>query len=123
MSFSLGLGIIPVMFMVCSCLTILITYMISISNGHNYPYFPTISNTGRKKPEANIFSLFLSISSFLGLVTVIIRYFQFRFISRGVDSDRIVRLNKIALLAGIISTVGASLVAAYQVHFVFKSSW
>lgn len=117
--YSPGLGIFPVLFMVCSILTFLVTYMISVSDGHVYPYFPTISDTGGHKPEQNIFSLFLSISSFLGLIVTLIRYIQFRFICRGIEQSRLTYLNILGLIMGVVATVGAGLVAAFQVILCF----
>lgn len=113
--YSPGLGILPVLFVTCSVLTFLVTYMVAVANGHVYPYFPTISDTGGYKPEQNIFSLFLSISSFLGFVTIIVRYIHFRFVTRGLDQNRISFINILGLVFGIIATVGAGLVAAFQV--------
>eukprot|EP00111_Clytia_hemisphaerica_P015382 TCONS_00045431-protein len=117
--FSVGLGIFPILFCVVSALTFLTTYMIAVSNNHLYPWLPTISDTGGDKPEANIFSLFLSISSFLCLIVTYIRYRQFNFISDGIRgvtyATRFTCCNKASFVTGIVASVGAGIVASFQV--------
>ena len=120
-NYSVGLGIFPILLCFCSSITFLTTYMIAVSNHHVYPWLPTISDTGGQKPEANIFSLFLSISSFLGIIVVFIRYRQFRYIADGMNgltySSRFVSLNKVSFVVGLVAVVGAGVVAAFQVKF------
>ena len=112
-----GLGILPILFTVLTFLTFLLTYMMAVYYGHVYPYFPTISDTGGVKPESNVFGLFLSINSFLAFIVVVIRYVQYRHISEYNEEDhsRLICLNKVALVIGIITCLGATVVASFQV--------
>lgn len=129
--FNPGLGIFPVLFSTLTGLTFIITYIISVSDDDVYPYFPTISDTGGRKPESNVFGLFLSISSFLGFVVVLIRMVQYRHICENNQEDhsKLLLINKVGCVVGAMACFGATLVANYQViifeltnfsHFVIK---
>jgi len=111
------LGVLPLLFSLCSIITIIITYSVSVSNGHVYPWLPAISDTGGIPPESNIFGFCLSACSFFGFVSVIVRYYQYRFISENNEEHRstLVFINKLSVLVGIVSTSGALVVAAFQV--------
>lgn len=111
------LGVVPFLFSICSIVTIIITYSVAVGNGHVYPFFPAISDTGGIPPESSIFGFFLSACAFLGFVSVVIRYYQFRFISEHNEEHRprLECVNKLALVIGVISTAGALVVAAFQV--------
>eukprot|EP00111_Clytia_hemisphaerica_P000628 TCONS_00001795-protein len=110
------LGVMPLLFSLCSIVTFIITYSVAVADGHVYPFLPAISDTGGIKPESNIFGFCLSACSFLGFVSVVIRYYQYRFVSENNEEHRprLVCVNKIALVIGIVSTGGALLVAAFQ---------
>lgn len=117
-NYSVGLGIFPILFCACTSLTFLATYMIAVSNGHIYPWLPTISDTGGQKPEANIFSLFLSIGSFLGFIVFFLRYKQFDYVSNGITglplTAKFNRWNKWSFLVGVLASIGAGIVATFQ---------
>lgn len=110
------LGILPFLFSICSICTIIITYAVSVARDDVYPFFPAISDTGGIPPESNVFGFFLSACAFLGFVSVLIRYYQFRFISENNEEHRarLLCVNKIALILGVISIGGALVVAAFQ---------
>lgn len=114
--FNPGLGIFPVLFSTLTGLTFIITYIISVSDDDVYPYFPTISDTGGRKPESNVFGLFLSISSFLGFVVVLIRMVQYRHICENNQEDhsKLLLINKVGCVVGAMACFGATLVANYQ---------
>lgn len=111
------LGLYPVIFTVCSTVTIIITYSIAVSNGHVYPFFPAISDTGGTKPESNVFGFLLSCCGFLGLIVILIRYYQFRYVSENSEEwyMNLIWHNRIALFFGVVSCLGVLLVAAFQV--------
>ncbi|XP_065669751.1 DNA damage-regulated autophagy modulator protein 1 [Hydra vulgaris] len=111
-----GLGIFPVLFGVCVMLTFIITYTIAVSDGHIYPFFPTISDTGSQKPESNVFGLLLSICSFLGFIVVVIRFIQFNHIleTNELIVSRVLLINKVALFFGVVACFGAVVVANFQ---------
>lgn len=53
----------------------------------------------------------------MGLVTALVRYLQLRHDADWNESDRfvLIRFNKVALVFGIVSSLGASIVANFQV--------
>ena len=116
------LGVLPLLFSLCSIITIIITYSVSVADGDVYPWLPAISDTGGIPPESNIFGFCLSACSFIGLMSVVVRYYQYRFISENNEEHRstIVCVNKLALVVGIVSTSGALVVAAFQVILCVK---
>ena len=87
----------------------------TIRNRHVSPSY--LLFLGGIKPESNIFGFCLSACSFLGFVSVVIRYYQYRFISENNEEHRprLVCVNKMGLVIGIVSTGGALVVAAFQV--------
>ena len=111
------LGFLPTVFVALSSLTVISTYIIAVSYGHVYPLLPTISYTGIKEPEKNIFTLFMGISSFLGAMVVIVRYKQIKFISEYnvQEPNRLSLINKIGVVLGLLSFFGGAIVASFQV--------
>ena len=112
-----GLGFLPIGFAVLSSISIITTYVVAVSMGHVYPAFPTISETGEQEPERNLFSLLLSLSSFVGFITVIVRYKQYKFISEynELEQRKLIKVNKVALALGMVTCAGGAVVAAFQV--------
>ncbi|GIY57078.1 DNA damage-regulated autophagy modulator protein 1 [Caerostris extrusa] len=71
-----------------------------------------VSETGGKFPEAGIFSIFLYLSSILGLTTMLTRYLIIDELNRGIDRT-IDILNRISIVIGFIALMGMVIVAAY----------
>lgn len=118
------LGTLPVVTALFTSLTFIITYIISVYDGHVYPYFPTISNTGGRKPESNIFSVLLSVSSFLMFLVMWIRYIQYKHDSdyNETEHGKLLFANKLSFAVGIVACIGALVVAGFQVCvFVAKA--
>ena len=111
-----GLGILPLLLAVFSSATFVITYVISKVR-NDTSWFPTISDTADHTPESNVFGLLFNFCAVLGLITACVRYLQLRHDADWNERDRnaIIRLNKVALLFGIVSSLGASTVANFQV--------
>ena len=116
------LGTLPVVTAACTSLTFIITYVISVYNHHVYPYFPTISNTGGKKPESNIFSVLLSVCSFLMFLLMWVRYIQYKHVSEYNETEhgKLLFANKLSFAVGIVACIGALVVAGFQVCFCCK---
>ena len=51
----------------------IITYTVSLNNGHIDPVLPFISHTGVKLPESALFTLIHSVSSVTGALIIYIR--------------------------------------------------
>jgi len=111
-----GLGLLPLLLAVLSLATFVITYVISFVR-NDTSWFPTISDTADRRPESNVFGFLFNFCSVVGLVTALVRYLQLRHDADWNESDRfvLIRLNKVALVFGIGSSLGASVVANFQV--------
>ncbi len=114
-----GLGFLPASFASLCGLTVITTYIISVSNGHVNAFFPTMSQTGVTEPESNIFSLFLSLGSFLGFLTICVRYVQFNFVTEYNEQEqrKIIKVNQVGLAIGAVTCIGAAIVASFQVKW------
>lgn len=113
--FSLGLGYLPVFWGFFTCFTFLLCYSIAVANNHIYPFVPAISDTGAQIPESNVFSELFNFSAALVVVNVVVRYLQLRLISTGLDSSDLLlgRLNKLGVVFGVISAIGATIIANF----------
>ena len=118
---SYGLGFLPACFSALCALTIITTYIMAVCAGHVYAFFPTISETGVAEPERNIFSLMLSLGSFLGFLTIAVRYVQYNFIAEYIEQERrkVIIVNRVCLVVGTIVCIGGALVASFQVIVYF----
>ncbi|GFY08425.1 transposable element Tc3 transposase [Trichonephila clavipes] len=70
------------------------------------------NETGGKFPEAGIFSIFLYLSSTIGMSTMLVRFLIVDELNRGIDRT-IDILNKITVVIGFIALIGMVIVAAY----------
>lgn len=111
-----GLGLLPLLLAVLSVATFVITYVISFVR-KDTSWFPTISDTADRRPESNVFGFLFNFCSVVGLVTAFVRYLQLRHDADWNERDRfvLIRLNKVGLAFGIVSSLGASIVANFQV--------
>ena len=71
---SFGLGYLPIMWSVFTLMAFLTSYTMSVLVGHVYPILPSISDTGSKIPEANVFSLLMNVSIILALANYSTRW-------------------------------------------------
>ena len=111
-----GLGLVPLLLALLSLATFVITYVISFLR-NDTSWFPTISDTADRRPESNVFGFLFNFCSVMGLATAFVRYLQLRHDADWNERDRfvLIRLNKVALFLGILSSLGASIVANFQV--------
>ena len=88
----------------------------AVIGGHVYPFLPSISDTGTRIPEANVFSLLMNISIILALANYFTRYFQCQHQARhcGDNREKIFKYNHISLMVALTSLFGALVVANVQ---------
>ncbi|XP_001332583.1 DNA damage-regulated autophagy modulator protein 2 [Danio rerio] len=111
--FQQGLCFLPVALVTWSSATFLISYTTAVVLGHADLLVPYISDTGTEVPERCVFGFMLSISAFLGLGTMYVRYKQVQALISASESG-LQLLNYSGLLMGIFSTVGMCVVANFQ---------
>ena len=113
---SFGLGYLPIMWSVFTLLAFLTSYTMSVLVGHVYPILPSISDTGTKIPEANVFSLLMNVSIILALANYSTRYFQCQHQARhcGENRELIYKYNHISLILALTSILGGLIVANVQ---------
>jgi len=104
------------MWSVFTLLAFLTSYTMSVLVGHVYPILPSISDTGTKIPEANVFSLLMNVSIILALANYSTRYFQCQHQARhcGDSRELIYKYNHISLILALTSILGALIVANVQ---------
>ncbi|XP_042743019.1 DNA damage-regulated autophagy modulator protein 2 isoform X2 [Lagopus leucura] len=93
--FQQGLSFLPVALVVWSAATFVFSYITAIVLHHVDPLVPYISDTGTIPPERCLFGIMLNVSSFL-------------------DKSRIIKLNKIGLMLGLMSCFGLCIIANFQ---------
>lgn len=112
---SFGLGYSPILWAIYTIFTITLCYYVGVSNGHLYPYVPSVSHTGASSPERNIFSMLLEFSAFWAVANIIIRYQQVNLLIKKVVQDLeklLLRLhNKVSLAFGVSSVLGLVVIA------------
>lgn len=109
-----GMSYLPLLLVVLSVATFVVTYIIAILNDDISPEFPYISDTGTKPPESCIFSQFLNICAALCLCTIYVRYKLVEVLGDTVEDAKLRRLNKVGLFLGVLTAFGLSLVANFQ---------
>ena len=112
MDLSLGLGFIPLLWATFTITGVLFCYFYAVIVGDVYPLVPSISNTGTKRPEGDIFAEIMNISSFVCLVIMYIRYVQVKH-RLGAFYDNVERVNIVSLVAGATTVFGITLVANF----------
>ncbi len=115
MDLSPGLGFIPLVWVILTLTGVLFCYFYSVTVGHVYPLVPSISNTGTKRPEGDIFAETMNVSSFVCLVIMYIRYIQvgYRVRSSYENTDNVKRANLVSIIAGATTVFGITLVANF----------
>lgn len=111
-----GLGFVPVALALFSLATFVVTYIISRFR-NDTSWFPAISDTADHSPESNVFGFLFNMCAAVALLTTFIRYLQLRHDADWNERDRqlLIRLNKVAMLFGVLSSLGACIVANFQV--------
>ncbi|KAH9421119.1 DNA damage-regulated autophagy modulator protein 2-like [Dermatophagoides pteronyssinus] len=118
-----NLHFLPLAVFVCLPFTFIISYIIAICLGHVEPVFPYISDTGTHVPESNIFAQALNMVAALVAITIYMRFKHVEQYYRDdltLTSNKIFRLNRLALYFGILSSIGLSVVANFREIELFK---
>ncbi|CAL8242086.1 unnamed protein product [Merluccius merluccius] len=111
--FQQGMCFLPASLVIWSSSNFIISYIIAIYRNDVDVIFPYISDTGAQPPESCIFGFMTSVTAFLALVTMYVRY---KFVQRLNEDLRRVHhtLNACAFGLGMISCVGMCVVATFQ---------
>ncbi|XP_012930963.1 DNA damage-regulated autophagy modulator protein 2 isoform X3 [Heterocephalus glaber] len=112
MWFQQGLSFLPIALVIWTAATFTFSYIIAVTLHHVDPALPYISDTGTVAPEKCLFGAMLNIAAFLCLATIYVRYKQVHALNP--EENLIIKLNKAGLVLGILSCLGASLVANFQ---------
>merc|ERR1712142_1355442 len=119
---------IPLVTAILFPVTFITTYGIAVSLGHADSFRPYISDTGTIPPESCIFGQFLNIEAFLLSLTSYIRYKQVAdFYVAHEKQVLLKRLNTVALVMGLLGSLGVSIVGNFQetsvvvAHFIGAS--
>ena len=112
-----GANYLPVFFASILFISIITSFVIAVAQSDITPWFPAISDTATKTPESNIFSQLVNLSTFIGFILVYVRYLQIkRDVAYLTGSRTILTLNRCSLFFGLLSTLGASIVANFPVR-------
>ncbi|XP_010604333.1 DNA damage-regulated autophagy modulator protein 2 isoform X1 [Fukomys damarensis] len=117
MWFQQGLSFLPIALVIWTAATFTFSYIIAVTLHHVDPALPYISDTGTMAPEKCLFGAMLNIAAFLCLATIYVRYKQVHALNP--EENLIIKLNKAGLVLGILSCLGASLVANFQKTALF----
>ncbi|XP_032893827.1 DNA damage-regulated autophagy modulator protein 1 [Amblyraja radiata] len=107
------LHILPIFLVIWSCAGFIITFIIAVERRDVDPFIPFISDTGTTPPESCVFGLMINISSFLGAITIYIRYKILQTINKANPLVKS-RLNCVAFLSGLLACLGMCIVANFQ---------
>ncbi|KAM9772241.1 DNA damage-regulated autophagy modulator protein 1 [Syngnathus typhle] len=111
--FTQGFCFLPVFLVVWSSCTFIVSYVIALFRRDVDVLFPYISDTAANPPESCIFGLMTFVSACAGMATV---YTRFKFVekmSQGMIGGS-PRLNKTALVLGLLACLGMCVVATFQ---------
>ncbi|XP_062842537.1 DNA damage-regulated autophagy modulator protein 2b isoform X2 [Trichomycterus rosablanca] len=116
--FQEGLCIMPTLLVIWTSATFVFAYITAVELRHVDPFVPYISDTGTVTPERCVFGIMLSISAFLGVCTMYVRYKQVQTLTYH-EEKRLLNLNKVGLVLGCTSSFGMCVVANFQKTSVF----
>lgn len=113
---SFGLGYLPIIWGGFTLIALATSYGVAVLQGHVYPVLPSISDTGTRIPESNVFSLLMNISIILALANYFVRFFQCQHQARncGDNREHLFRYNTFSFIFALTSIMGALIVANVQ---------
>ncbi|KAF8568396.1 hypothetical protein P879_02197 [Paragonimus westermani] len=112
--FHVGLSWVPILLAMTLSSTLFISYILAIYKGSVEPDFPMISATGAVPPESCIFSQGLNMSAFLSLLCCYIWYGIASQQTKYMGTKQPRCLLKWCRIAGIIGSLGLSIVGNFQ---------
>ncbi|XP_044303444.1 DNA damage-regulated autophagy modulator protein 2 [Varanus komodoensis] len=115
--FQQGLSILPSALVIWSAASLLFSYTAAVLLRHVDPLVPYISDTGTTPPESCLFGIMLNIAALLGIATMYVRYKQVSALNP--EDHKILRLNKIGFVLGLISCFGLCIIANFQKSALF----
>ncbi|XP_007908960.1 DNA damage-regulated autophagy modulator protein 2 [Callorhinchus milii] len=110
--FQQGLCLLPAALVVWSSAAFIFSFIIAVLLRHVDPLVPYISDTGTMAPERCLFGIMLTISAFLGVCTMYVRYKQVEALIP--ENICITRCNRLGLVLGLLSCLGICIVANFQ---------
>uniref|UniRef100_UPI00398F25FC DNA damage-regulated autophagy modulator protein 2b isoform X2 n=1 Tax=Pristiophorus japonicus TaxID=55135 RepID=UPI00398F25FC len=111
--FQQGMCFFPVALVIWSAGAFVFSFITAVVLRHVDPLVPYISDTGTTPPERCLFGIMLTISAFLGVATMYVRYKQVEALNQE-DDRTIFRLNRTGLVLGLLSCLGLCIVANFQ---------
>ncbi|XP_063000286.1 DNA damage-regulated autophagy modulator protein 2 isoform X2 [Elgaria multicarinata webbii] len=114
--FQQGLSSLPSALVIWSSASFLFSYIAAVLLRHVDPLVPYISDTGTTPPERCLFGIMLNIATLLGIATMFVRYKQV--IALNPEDAKILRLNKVGFVLGMVSCFGLCIIANFQ-----RSTW
>ncbi|KAL1131365.1 hypothetical protein AAG570_010982, partial [Ranatra chinensis] len=91
------------------------SYLAAVLQEHVEPDFPYISDTATYSPESCVFGQLINIGAVLLCIVVYVRYCQiYQYCDEYFKSARLIKLNKMGVWAGLMSSLGLSIVANFQ---------
>ena len=118
LTFSRSVHLLPLLWAILICITIITPYIIAVSLDHVYPFLPSISKTASYQPEGSIFGLLMTLVALFGLTFILARYLQLEAAVQGDLKQDVLRkvtiLNKVTLPFGIACLFGVIVVANFK---------
>ncbi|KAL5007406.1 hypothetical protein ScPMuIL_016212 [Solemya velum] len=112
------LYLLPILTAVFILLSFFVSYGISVSLGHTEPDFPYISHTAVEEPERCVFGQLINLGALLLGMNILVRYLYVKEVyireRTIVVSNNWHRGNIAALVFGVLSAFGLSMVANFQ---------
>lgn len=111
--FQQGMCFLPALLVVWASSNFILSYIIAVCRHDVDVIFPYISDTGAQPPESCIFGFMTSVTAYLALMTMYIRY---KFVQRLNEDLRSLpsRMNVCVLGIGVLSCVGMCVVGTFQ---------
>ncbi|XP_030070904.1 DNA damage-regulated autophagy modulator protein 1 isoform X1 [Microcaecilia unicolor] len=108
-----GTAFIPSLLVVWSSTAFILSYVIAVLSGHVNPLVPYISDTGTNPPESGVFGFMISITAFLGAVTM---YAKYKILEKQNEVSRFMNplSNVASLTTGLMGCTGMGIVATFQ---------
>uniref|UniRef100_A0A6J0STH5 DNA damage-regulated autophagy modulator protein 2 n=1 Tax=Pogona vitticeps TaxID=103695 RepID=A0A6J0STH5_9SAUR len=116
--FQQGLSILPSALVIWTSASFLLPYITAVLLSHVDPLVPYISDTGTTPPERCLFGIMLNIAALLGIATMYVRYKQVSALNP--EEPKILRLNKVGVVLGMISCFGLCITANFQKSTLFS---
>ncbi|KAF6074367.1 DNA damage regulated autophagy modulator 2 [Phyllostomus discolor] len=112
--FQQGLSFLPSALVIWTAAAFIFSYITAITLHHVDPALPYISDTGTVAPEKCLFGAMLNFAAVLCVATIYVRYKQVHALSP--EGKCVLRLNRAGLVLGLLSCLGLSLVANFQMQ-------